>query len=358
MSFDNSTSIYSEEKKLQHGGRLGEASVRYGIGLTDWLDLSTGINPQSYPLQMPPVEIWQRLPEADDGLEATAASYYWPQGKPNNAAILPVAGSQAAIKILPLLRKQQFADTENQTVTFISPSYQEHLLAWSRAGFRTRLVCELDDSIIAETDILVLINPNNPTGVTVSAEQLLNWHQQLQARCGWLVVDEAFIDCTPEFSIVDAAGRPGLIILRSLGKFFGLAGVRVGFVLGQTTLLADLDNYLGPWTVAGPSRWAAQHALADCLWQRQQRNDLMEASLRLEQLLRFYRFPVSGGCHLFKWLIHADAKVWHEELAKKGILSRYFADFDGLRLGLPGHERDWQRLEIALSSLSNVLSIE
>ena len=61
---------------LEHGGRLRVAARRFGIPLSDWVDLSTGINPQPYPVPPLAPEVWLRLPETDDGLEAAAARYY------------------------------------------------------------------------------------------------------------------------------------------------------------------------------------------------------------------------------------------------------------------------------------------
>jgi len=203
-----------------------------------------------------PPQSGRACPEDDDGLERAAQLLH------NAEAILPVAGSQAAIQALPVLRRPC-------NVGVLTPAYAEHAHAWQRAGHRvSALAAEAIDAVISQLDVLLIINPNNPTGAGFSVEQLLHWHQQLAERGGWLVVDEAFIDVTPEQSLALYSTRTGLIILRSLGKFFGLAGARLGFVCAQAELLAQLKNLLGPWTVNAPTRWLAKAALADTRWQQ------------------------------------------------------------------------------------------
>ena len=245
---------------LEHGGRLRQAARRHGIPLAEWVDLSTGINPHAYPVPLLAPEVWQRLPETDDGLEAAAAAYY---GSPH---LLPVAGSQAAIQALPAC----FAPGR---VLTLAPTYAEHPHAWR--GHQLRAVsAEEIAAALAEADILLLVQPNNPDGQRFPRARLLAWHAELAARGGCLIVDEAFIDVDPADSLVPLAGLPGLVVLRSLGKFFGLAGARVGFVFAPTEVRTALAERLGPWTLAGPARWAARHALADTAWQAAQRTRL------------------------------------------------------------------------------------
>jgi cobalamin biosynthesis protein CobC len=324
---------------LEHGGALRAAAARYGIPLGDWLDLSTGINPQGWPVPAVPAEVWRRLPEDEDGLESAAAAYY------GTAALLPVAGTQAAIQALPLIRAPG-------RVGVLHPSYAEHEQAWRRAGHRVeRLAGEHLDAAVAGLDVLVLVQPNNPTGVRFSPDALLDWRARLAERGGWLVVDEAFVDAAPADSLAGQVGLPGLIVLRSLGKFFGLAGARVGFVLAEPVVLERLRESLGPWTVSGPGRWAATRALADRAWQDRTRVELDRAGTRLADLLRRQRLPVAGGTALFQWVPLPEADFWRDALARRGILVRRFADPPGLRFGLPGAEPAWRRLELALAGV-------
>ncbi len=324
---------------LEHGGRLRRAAEQYRIPLNDWLDLSTGINPNGWPVPPIPVECWQRLPEEDDGLLAAAHHYY------QNDALLPVAGSQAAIQALPLLRRKS-------RVGVLHPAYAEHAAGWHKAGHALITIAAEADAIDArldEMDVLILINPNNPTGKLWNPEQLLLWQQRLARRGGWLIVDEAFMDGTPEFSLSALAVRPGLIVLRSIGKFFGLAGIRCGFVIAEPDLLSRLADLLGPWAISHPARYVAALALQDTAWQRQTAISLSQQSQRLKSLLHDSGLPVDGGCRLFHWLKVDFAVQLHETLAKEGVLTRLFDDAEpSLRFGLPKDDQAWQRLRQAL----------
>jgi cobalamin biosynthetic protein CobC len=318
---------------LEHGGRLIAAARRTGIPLADWLDLSTGINPCGWPIPPIPTELWTRLPEEDDGLtEAACYAYSAPSA-------LPVAGSQAAIQALPTLRPPG-------RVGIPMPAYDEHAHAWRQAGHE--VMAWTADRSVEDLEALVLIHPNNPTGAGHTTSELLEWHARLTARGGWLVVDEAFIDATPEGSLAPYCARDGLIVLRSLGKFFGLPGARVGFVLADEPILTGLRETLGPWTVPGPSRWLARQALADTAWQESARQHLARSSERLARLLDEHGLEPSGGTALFQWVKTPHASAIAERLAQRGILVRRFDDPPSLRFGLPGRETDWERLAQAL----------
>lgn len=321
---------------LEHGGKLLAAAARYGIEQDHWLDLSTGINPTGWPVPAIPDAVWQRLPEAEDGLLEAAAAYY------GCNSVLPVAGSQAAIQALPRLRTACRVGVPH-------PAYAEHAHAWRAAGHAV-VAWDANHNIDA-LDVLVLVHPNNPGGQTYTRAELLDRHARLAARGGWLVVDEAFIDATPLESLADVCPRPGLILLRSLGKFFGLAGARVGFVLAEPTLLAALNKLLGPWAVSAPSRWVARATLADTAWQLATRATLPAAGARLAALLRDHGLAPSGGTALFQWVRTPDAADWHDRLARQGILTRLYAEPPSLRFGLPRHETDWTRLAAALESV-------
>ncbi len=324
---------------LEHGGRLRRAAQQYGIPAGDWLDLSTGVNPQAWPVPPIPDSVWARLPEDEDGLIEAACAYY------GCAHALPVAGSQAAIQALPHLRPRG-------RVGVISPGYAEHAHAWRIAGHNVMaLGHESLGREIGACDVVILIQPNNPTGTRWPKEALLAWHAELAARGGWLVLDEAFMDATPEDSLAAFSDRPGLIVLRSLGKFFGLAGARVGFVLARPDLLQRLAERLGPWPVAGPARYVAAQALRDSAWQESARLQVHSAGQRLAKLLRAHGLAPDGGCALFQWLRSETALDLHKRLARRGILTRHFEAPASLRLGLPGSEAEWARLASALSEL-------
>lgn len=336
----NSLSDIESPELLHHGGGLRAAAAQYDIPLSDWLDLSTGINANGWKASTMPEDIWQRLPENDDELTQSAQGYY------NADNLLPVAGSQAAIQVLPMLRQRC-------RVGILDPGYAEHAHAWRRCGHQVKPITDQQiDQAIADLDVLILIHPNNPTGTVFDLQQLLDWHQQLTQRSGWLIVDEAFIDCTPEQSLTKYCQRPGLVVLRSLGKFFGLAGARVGFICAQAELLARLNVLLGPWTISSASRWLACAALKDSEWQEKNRLRLVEDSLRLQSLLSNYGLTPDGGCALFQWRRTSQATVLHHQFASLGILTRLFSQPSSLRFGVPGNQTDWQRLETALAHVT------
>ena len=312
------------------------AAQQFGIELNQWLDLSTGIAPYAWPLPTISAGAWNRLPELDDGLEAAARDYYGVQ------TLLPVAGSQAAIQVLPRLRGPS-------RVGIVAPAYAEHALAWRREGHRLQEISEGSvHRALERLDVLVVINPNNPSGRRIEMEQLLTWHAQLAERGGWLIVDEAFVDGTPEQSLSAHVHLPGLIVLRSFGKFFGLAGMRLGFVLAEQALLDRLNDQLGPWAVAGPTREVARAALLDVAQQEYQRQRLQADGLRLAVLLSQYGLPPAGGTSLFQLVLHEQPPELHEFLARRSILVRLITAPPGLRFGLPGDEAGWARLEQAL----------
>ncbi|MDP1525483.1 MAG: threonine-phosphate decarboxylase CobD [Rhodocyclaceae bacterium] len=311
---------------LEHGGRLREAARRWGIPLTEWLDLSTGIAPWPYPVPPMPPDIWQRLPEDDDGLEGAARDYY------RAAHLLALPGSQAAIQALPHL-------SPPGRVALPAPLYAEHPAAWQTAGHT--LVDWNEPS-----DYAVLCNPNNPTGQRFSRNELLDRARNVRL----LVVDEAFLDAEPQESIAGMGNiAENIVILRSLGKFFGLAGARVGFAIATPDLLVRLAKMLGPWAVSHPARWAARQALADHAWQAAQRARLLAAAARLADVLSGLGAPM--GTALFRYVITPHAAALHEALARQGILVRTFDNPPALRFGLPATEADWQRLTTSLRSL-------
>ena len=324
---------------LEHGGNLRDAALRFGRD--DWLDLSTGINPRWYPAPPLPDNAWHRLPEADPELARAAQTYY---GAP---LMLPVAGTQAAIQALPRLRKPS-------CVAVTAPSYAEHAHHWSDHGHTlTQTPYAELDAAVAANDVVVIVNPNNPTGATVPKARLLEWADQLAARGGWLVVDEAFGDTSEHNSVAAHSDRPGLIVLRSVGKFFGLAGIRLGFVAAHPDLLRGLADLLGPWTISGPAQHIAIAALRDKQWQADTREQLDASGERLRRLLSAHGIA-SNGTPLFQWWSEARPEAFWQHMAERGIWVRLFTHAArGIRLGLPPDEAGWNRLQKALNEWTN-----
>ena len=289
-----------------------------------------------------PGEVLARLPrQADmDGLLAAARAAY---GVPDDAAIVAAPGTQALIQLVPTL----FAPGD---VTVMGPTYGEHAPAWTAAGHTVQDVASICAQAARPAPYGVLVHPNNPTGRLQAVEGLLAFADELHDRGGALVVDEAFADVTPDRSVTPHAGRDGLVVLRSFGKFFGLAGVRLGFAICPPALADRLTQKLGPWAVSGPAIWAGTQALNDAPWQAATRARLKASAVRLDALLEGAGLKVLGGTDLFRLAEGSAAQALYERLGHQGILTRAFDyNADWLRFGLPGSEADWARLETALA---------
>lgn len=325
-----------------HGGSLGRASALFPQVRLPWIDLSTGINPHSYPLFELPATALSRLPEPARARElaAVAASLY---GAPSAANVVPAPGTQ-------ILLPRVAASVKPGRALVLGPTYAEHARACAMAGHAVAEVRDFDALFAA--DIAVVVNPNNPDGRVISRRNLLELAGKMRAKGGLLVVDEAFMDVGPTDERVDGdIERGGLVVLRSFGKFFGLAGVRLGFASAEEPLAASIDAELGPWAVAGPALEYGIKALADADWQRDMRNRLALEAARLDALFARFGAPVSGGTSLFRFMTLPDASGLFSALGNQGILVRRFSwDETALRVGLPGAEDEWQRLETALEA--------
>lgn len=320
-----------------HGGAVDAAAERYGIPRDQWVDLSTGINPGPYPLPELARDYWYRLPDAAlyAWLQESAAAYY---GVGDPACIVPAPGSQAAIQWLPRL-------LDTARVAILAPTYSEHAAAWTAFGHSVDEI-GADDAIPSEAGVIVVTNPNNPDGRIIEPGRLLTL-----AEGRLLVVDEAYADVAPEVSLARFAGRPDLVILRSVGKFFGLAGMRLGFALCGEPHAGRLRRALGPWAISGPAAAIGAVALADEGWIRTARVRLTAASSRLDGLLMRFGLRPVGGTTLYRLVADPRAAELFEHLAGNGILVRRFVDQPAwLRIGLPGEDRDFERLATVLAA--------
>jgi cobalamin biosynthetic protein CobC len=318
-----------------HGGNLDAAIRRYGEG--DWIDLSTGINRVPYPLPPLPPELWQALPGARAlaSLKQAAARAYG-----SEAALAVLAGAQGAIQLLPMILPCGRAK-------ILSPTYNEYAAAFAAAGWVVEAVSTPE--ALAGADVAVIVNPNNPDGRSLTRDEVL----RLRDNVGLLVVDESFCEIAPALSVAGRAGEDGLLVLRSFGKFYGLAGLRLGFALGESRLIAALEDAAGPWPVCGAALHVGARALADIAWQEQTRARLHAEAPRLDGLAMGAGWHLAGGTGLFRLYTTPDAAAAQEGLAKARIWSRIFpSSRHWLRLGLPGGEAEWTRLAGALRGLA------
>ncbi len=327
--------------RIDHGGDPGRAAHLYDGGFGPWLDLSTGINPQPYPFEPPPDVLWQALPDKAlmDGLIAAAAAFYGADGP---QCLVAAPGSQALIQLLPRL-------VEPGRTAILGPTYGEFDPAFSAAGHRVDHIENIADA--AGYDIAVIVNPNNPDGRRIAPERLADLAATLNGKGGLLVIDEAFCDPEPAISTVPFVARSSCVVLRSFGKFFGLAGIRLGFAVTQPAFAARMRAALGPWPVSGPAAWIGEKALSDRQWVAETRMRLRQQAMQLDGLLEGAGFKVIGGTALFRLAATPDGETVFEALAGHGVYVRHFDAHPGiLRFGLPDFEADWQRLARALDA--------
>ncbi len=325
--------------KIFHGGDPRQAEAEFGRPEAGWLDLSTGINPIAYPLDGLALDGLRHLPTGLelDALEAAARRRY---GVPERARLISAPGSQAILQILPFLRPPA-------RVCVLSPTYVEHAHGWRAAGHEVREVAEW--AALAEGDIAVIGQPNNPDGLARRPAEILDLADHLATSGGLLVVDEAFCDLDPALSTAGSADRPGLLVLRSFGKFFGLAGLRLGFAAGTPEIATPIAQRLGPWAVSSLAAETGRRALADDRWIEDTRARLAGDRKRLDQILGRAGMGVIGGTDLFLLTEDDRAPDLYAHLAGAGILTRPFPEKPAwLRFGLPGEDSDWARLEAAL----------
>ena len=354
---------------MQHGGDLTDARARYGGGLDGWLDLSTGINPYAWPLPAIPDAAWRRLPgraELDGLLDAARRAY----GVPGGAGIVAAPGTQALIQWLPRLAGPG-------GVAVLGPTYAEHAESWRLAGREVHDLLLLPPgegrdeglgrALVNDPDLprpltptlsrgergkqachAVVVNPNNPDGRVLTHRALARLAETADQRHGWLVVDESFADTDPSVSAASLVQNHPIIVLRSFGKFYGLAGVRLGFAIAAAPIVQRIAEALGPWAVPGPAIAIGTQALHDAGWAAAMRAQLVREAQALDTVLA-RTFEPAGGTTLYRLVRHRRARFIHERLSQQRIWVRRFdwAD-DLLRFGLPGNGLD--RLEAALAS--------
>jgi cobalamin biosynthesis protein CobC len=328
-----------------HGGRLGVARALFPNVPQPWVDLSTGINPRAYPAPRASQRARNRLPEPTElaRLEALAAAAF---GVEDPARVVANAGTECALRLLPQIVNLQAA-------AVVGPTYGSHADAWTRFGALTQTIGRDEaDTHAQRAACVTIVNPNNPDGYIVERAQLLTLHDSLNRHGGMLIVDEAFADVMPEVSVASEAGSeeaPRLIVLRSFGKFFGLAGLRLGFIVAARPIAAAIRGLVGEWPVSSDALAAGLAAYADRRWADRERATLQKSALRLDRLLSLSGFELAGGTSLFRLARAPDARERFSRLLAAGILARPF-DFDSslLRFGLPRGRDQWRRLAAAL----------
>lgn len=329
---------------IEHGGNLSRARALFPKAPEPWIDLSTGISPHSYPHSPVPANAFSRLPEQvfTDRLKVLAAEAY---GAPSPAHVAAGPGTQI---LLPIVAGLQAGWGMNKAGV-LSPTYAEHARAARLLGLE---VTETEDlERLADGRLAVVVNPNNPTGRIVPSGELLALAALMRAKRGLLVVDEAFMDVSEAESVANAVNEGGLVVLRSFGKFYGMAGLRLGFAVAHPDIVSKIEERLGPWAVSGPALHIACEALADRPWQEKMRATLKSDAARLDALLAAAGIPVAGGTSLFRFIRDPRAQAIFDRLGRQGIAVRRFPERpNDLRIGLPD-DGEWERVETALKTI-------
>lgn len=326
-----------------HGGQLLRAADEFQIPVGNWIDLSTAISPLSWPAPSVPTGVLRHLPDRYDALCSEAANYYGCAAD----SVLPVPGSQTAINLLPKIARKGdgLASVAIPTVGYLS-----HKQAWERAGFHVvtyrttqHLIQLLQTTVICN---VLVINPNNPSTELIDRDQLQVVQRIVQQRNGLLCIDEAFMDCTPEYSMANAVAQGNLVILRSVGKFFGLAGIRLGFCLSNRDYVSRLSSHLPDWSVSNVAQWIGQQALADSSWRANQQAALAQLSKSWLGELRSRFKNLDYRCHPLFITGFGDADYCNHLfslLGNLGILIRLFeASSEGcnaVRFGIPDRQQ-------------------
>jgi len=323
-----------------HGGRLSAATKKYPLAPKPWLDLSTGINCVAYPFVTPGADAYARLPEPEvfDALETVAGRFF---GVGDSADCVAAPGTQALLQALPRL-------IPAKKVGILGFSYAEHGRCWAASGAEV-FVAEESDALL-EAEVAVIVNPNNPDGRLRQQDALRDLAERLAARGKWLILDEAFADFLPQASLAPALPLPGVVVLRSFGKCFGLAGVRLGFALAPKPFGRRLRQALGPWAVSGPALDIGIQAYGDPDWVTQSAARLTGDGAVLDGVLRDAGLEAVGGTPLFRLVRHERAAEVFQSLCEAGVLVRPFSEKpEWLRFGIPHGEAELARLRGALA---------
>jgi len=331
----------AETEPLVHGGDLAAAQRLFPAAPRPFVDLSTGINPHPYPVPRLPADAFARLPDADAvaALAEAAAQAY---RAPSAAHVVCAPGTQI---LLPLV--SQLIPPGRAAI--VAPTYGEFARAAALAGHRVAELHELSE--VGDAQLVFIGNPNNPDGRRFAKKELIALGEALRASGGLLVVDEAFMDIgAADASLAPDVARGNIAVLRSFGKFFGLAGLRLGFALAAPQLVARMASMLGPWAISGPALVIGTTALTDDAWIDRTRRQLTRSVQKLDAALSGAGLEIIGGTSLFRLTRTPHASALFDQLGRAGILVRRFAERkEWLRVGLPAGADAWERLQTALA---------
>ena len=333
----------NNKNNITHGGDLTAATKEFGMPVRGWIDLSTGINPVNFPDLKLKDQLFHKLPTSGQttNLLKIASDFYQVS---TSMTIIASPGTQAVLQHMPRLYPKR-------KVAILSPTYSEYENTWSRFGNQIIRAGNLQE--LKQGNIAVVVNPNNPDGRRHQIEDLIELAEHVET----LILDETFCDHSSEVSIIPKLHSQNIIVLRSIGKFFGLAGLRLGFVISNANITDNIEKMLGPWAVSGPAIEIGTRALSDKPWIEKMDGILSMKSRELDNLLIRQNLKILGKTVLFKLIENNNAQFIYQTLAKSGILVRKFnGQKNWLRIGLPGIKSEWLRLEAILHDCSNAIN--
>ncbi|TQV89627.1 threonine-phosphate decarboxylase [Aliikangiella coralliicola] len=357
---------------LTHGGQLNSVAEQFDLDTEGWLDLSTGISPFSYPVSDIPQSIWRELPVPSANLIQQATNYYSGNNllsisglneNIHTSRLMVTNGSQSVIQSLPMVKRKNISsNSDASTIQVFVPEvgYKEHEKAWRDQGFKVVHYRKLPQpEQLTRNCVVVVINPNNPGGEKFAVDSLIALATNLSELGGWLVIDEAFMDvfshqCSMITEVMkqESSLSDCVIVLRSVGKFFGLAGIRIGFVCTTEDILEQLRDMLGPWQVNGPALLIAEKALGDLEWQRRQRERLSIQRSKLQALLTVqFELDEIVGTDLFLTVKTNSAEQWFERLCRHKVYVRLCDEKNAIRFGIPD-DTGLERLQLVFEKIS------
>ena len=325
-----------------HGGQLERIKQSYPDQTLPWIDLSTGISPFAYPVDISMQAHFEELPQQYTQMTQAAKAYY------GSDKTIVTPGSMWAIQTIPLIRRT-LMPTDARPVLLPKQGFNEHAKAWRSWGFNVEVYDALPSvEQLKNVQACVVINPNNPTGCLCDRQQLQSVHETLVRHDAWLIIDEAFLDINPEMSLANHANKKGLLVLKSFGKYFGLPGIRAGALIADDDVQDCAQRLLNQWSIHSAAQAIVTKAWVDSKWQVNANRNIKECSNRLKELLSRLGFKVKGT-YFFQTFMTVQAVELYQYLLRQGIYVRLLDDEMGIRIGLPKHEYHWQRLEKALS---------
>ena len=317
-----------------HGGNVYRAARELGLNGSGVLDFSASINP----LGMPPaarhaIKAWVgdvlHYPDTQSTRLKEAISECYGL---DPAGVIPGNGSTELIYLIPRA-------LQPKKVVIASPTFSEYERACRLSGAKVEHFPLLPKEFLPEPDAFMramknadmafFCNPGNPSGAVLPRQGVLTLASLAKKNNCVLVVDEAFMDFCPEHSVLGEQGDH-LVVLRSLTKFYALAGLRVGFSHMPKMLMSRIMRYKEPWSVNVLAERAALAVLAETGFVRRSRDYVRRERGLLETKLEALGFVVFPSEANYLLIETSKAVQLVKGLYKRGILVRDCSDFQGL----------------------------